>query len=148
MLDDLDRAFKAGGLGPDAVISGHSHNYQRFTRVDSASREVPYVVAGNGGHHLSPLKLSRERTPVRLPLHGAPRPNHPDDRHALYQYFNGYGYLSVTVTKDTLKIDVMGAYVQSRTPIDSVTVDLNQGAIIDQTKPFGHPAPGEQGHEQ
>ena len=149
MLDDLDRAFDAGGVGPDVVISGHSHNYQRFHRVDSAGGEVPYIVAGNGGHGpIGLLKLSRDRTPVRLPLHGAPRPGHPDDNHALYQYFNGYGYLSIVVTKDTLRIDFMGAYVQSRDPVDSVTVDLNKSEIIAQTKPFDHPAPGEEGDRQ
>ena len=149
MLDDLDRAFEAGGIGPDAVISGHSHNYQRFHRVDSAGGEVPYIVAGNGGHGpIGLLKLSRDRTPVRLPLHGAPRPGHPDDKHALYQYFNGYGYLSIVVTKDTLKVDFMGAYVQSRDPVDSVTVDLNKTEIIAQIQPFDHPAPGEEGSRQ
>ena len=147
MLNDLDRAFEAGGVGPDAVISGHSHNYQRFHRVDSAGREVAYIVAGNGGHApIGKLKLSRDRTPVRLPLHGAPRPGHPDDKHALYQYFNGYGYLSIVVTKDILRIDFMGAYVQSRDPVDSVTVDLNKSEIISQTKPFDHPALGEEGN--
>jgi hypothetical protein len=148
MLDDLDRAFAAGGVGPDAVISGHSHNYQRFHRVDSAGGEVPYIVAGNGGHApIGMLKLSRDRTPVRLPLRGA-RPGHPDDNHALYQYFNGFGHLFIVVTKDTLRIDFMGAYVQSRDPVDSVTVDLNRREIIAQTEPFEHPAPGEEGNRQ
>jgi hypothetical protein len=34
---------------PDAIFSGHEHNYQRFTRT-VGKKEIPYVVAGNGGH--------------------------------------------------------------------------------------------------
>jgi Calcineurin-like phosphoesterase len=45
---DIDAASRAAGFWPDAVLSGHAHLYQRFTRrVDG--REIPYVVAGSGG---------------------------------------------------------------------------------------------------
>jgi hypothetical protein len=45
---DIDSASRAAGFWPDAVLSGHAHLYQRFTRkVDG--REIPYVVAGSGG---------------------------------------------------------------------------------------------------
>jgi len=45
---DIDSAAQAAGFWPDAVLSGHAHLYQRFTRsVDG--REIPYVVAGSGG---------------------------------------------------------------------------------------------------
>jgi hypothetical protein len=33
MLKDLDEAFNTAGIAPDAVLSGHAHNYQRFTRT-------------------------------------------------------------------------------------------------------------------
>jgi hypothetical protein len=33
MLNDLDEAFQEVGIGPDAVLSGHAHVYQRFTRA-------------------------------------------------------------------------------------------------------------------
>jgi calcineurin-like phosphoesterase family protein len=40
---DIDIASRAAGFWPDAVLSGHAHLYQRFTRrVDG--REIPYVV--------------------------------------------------------------------------------------------------------
>jgi hypothetical protein len=45
---DIDAASRAAGFWPDAVLSGHAHLYQRFTRkVDG--RQIPYVVAGSGG---------------------------------------------------------------------------------------------------
>ena len=52
MLQDIDNACQAAGVWPHAVLSGHAHNYQRFTRVVN-NYQIPYVVAGCGGH--SPL---------------------------------------------------------------------------------------------
>ncbi|HEX4305133.1 MAG TPA: metallophosphoesterase, partial [Solirubrobacterales bacterium] len=46
--NDLDQVFKEAGLFPDAVLSGHAHLYQRYTRK-YGEREIPYVVAGAGG---------------------------------------------------------------------------------------------------
>jgi hypothetical protein len=49
LANDLDRAFTAAGLWPDAILSGHAHIYQRFSR-NVNGREIPYIVAGSGGH--------------------------------------------------------------------------------------------------
>jgi hypothetical protein len=49
LADDLDRAFTQAGFWPDAILSGHAHIYQRFSRA-VAGREIPYIVAGSGGH--------------------------------------------------------------------------------------------------
>jgi hypothetical protein len=43
----LDAATKQAGRKPDLVLSGHVHNYQRFTRTDG----VAYIVVGNSGYH-------------------------------------------------------------------------------------------------
>ena len=50
MGDALDSAFKASKRLPQLVISGHVHDYQRFTRSDLAQL-IPYVVIGNSGYH-------------------------------------------------------------------------------------------------
>jgi len=48
LANDIDQACRSAGLWPDAVLSGHAHLYQRFTReVDG--REIPYIVSGSGG---------------------------------------------------------------------------------------------------
>jgi hypothetical protein len=52
MLKDIDGACAAAGVWPHAVLSGHAHNYQRFTRT-KAGRQTPYIVSGNGGHAVS-----------------------------------------------------------------------------------------------
>ena len=49
MLQDIDDACQAAGVWPHAVFSGHSHNYQRFTRTVNGL-QIPYLVAGCGGH--------------------------------------------------------------------------------------------------
>ena len=45
----IDRATAASGRVPDLILSGHVHNYQRFTRKVGAG--VPYIVSGGGGYH-------------------------------------------------------------------------------------------------
>jgi hypothetical protein len=50
MGDALDTAFESSGRLPQLVISGHVHDYQRFTRSDLA-QPIPYVVIGNSGYH-------------------------------------------------------------------------------------------------
>ena len=49
ILNAIDQAVEASGRVPDAVLSGHVHNYQRFSRVVGA-KTIPYVVAGAGGY--------------------------------------------------------------------------------------------------
>jgi hypothetical protein len=51
MGDALDSAFAAGGREPDMVLSGHVHDYQRFTRTLPSGKRIPYIVSGNGGYH-------------------------------------------------------------------------------------------------
>lgn len=46
----LDGVFTASGRTPDLVLSGHVHDYQRFTRTTNGT-SVPYVVIGNSGYH-------------------------------------------------------------------------------------------------
>ncbi len=49
ILTAIDRAVAASGRTPDAVLSGHVHNYQRFSR-SVEGKAVPYIVAGAGGY--------------------------------------------------------------------------------------------------
>ena len=49
--DALDGAFSTSGRVPDVVLSGHVHDYQRFTRTMDAGKTLTYVVIGNSGYH-------------------------------------------------------------------------------------------------
>jgi acid phosphatase type 7 len=54
ILRTLDKAFEQSERKADIVLSGHVHNYQRFTREsknkDGKRIQIPYVVLGTGGH--------------------------------------------------------------------------------------------------
>jgi len=115
MLADIDSACTTAGVWPHAVFSGHSHNYQRYTRTVNAY-EIPYIVAGCGGH--SPLSTMRStlRTPYTI-----------DDTLTLESYDDtDYGYLRVSVTATTLTIEFHPESDggTTKTPDDVVTVDL------------------------
>lgn len=45
----LDDAISRSGRAPDAVFTGHDHNYQRFTRR-LCGWKIPYLVVGAGGY--------------------------------------------------------------------------------------------------
>ena len=66
-------AFKATGVYPDMVLSGHVHNYQRFTKsvtvADGTTKEIAFIVAGAGGYSKLGNDLHNER---RVP-HGTRR---------------------------------------------------------------------------
>jgi hypothetical protein len=72
MLADIDAICKRTGVWPHVVLSANAQNYQRFTRtVDNM--QIPYIVAGNGGHSVARLEEEREpelRVPTALALDG------------------------------------------------------------------------------
>jgi hypothetical protein len=115
MLQDIDDACTAAGVWPHAVLSGHVHSYQRFTRTVNGL-QIPYVVAGCGGH--SPLMKMRRtyRTPYKV-----------DDTLTLESYDDtDYGYLRVIVNETTMSIEFHPQKDggTTKTPNDKVTIDL------------------------
>ncbi len=46
----LDAAFTSANRTPELVLSGHVHDYQRFTRTVNG-KQLPYIVIGNSGYH-------------------------------------------------------------------------------------------------
>jgi hypothetical protein len=90
--ETLDACFGDAGRRPEAILSGHAHCYQRFTRrVDG--REIPHVVAGAGGYHeLHPLGRGVTALPMSFDgvaaLRGVTLDSYEDRRH---------GFLTVTV---------------------------------------------------
>ena len=59
MRMQIDEICTETGVWPHAVLSAHAHNYQRFTRVHE-SMQIPYIIAGNGGHAIARLKREPE----------------------------------------------------------------------------------------
>ena len=50
LATDIDSCCQQAGIWPDAVLSGHAHLYERFTRLTADGRQIPYIVAGAGGY--------------------------------------------------------------------------------------------------
>jgi len=120
MLADIDSACTTAGVWPHAVFSGHSHNYQRFTRTVN-TMQIPFIVAGSGGHSpLAPMRATY-RTPFTI-----------DSTLTLESYdATDYGYLRVIVNATTMSIEF---HPQSdggttKTPDDVVTITLATHAV-------------------
>lgn len=103
MIEFLEEAFAAVDILPDAVFSGHVHNYQRFVKRYE-QKDVPYIVAGAGGyadlHQVAKLSdttvnpLSAKYGEVALEAYCDTR----------------FGFLSLTLTKVDNGIKIAGAY--------------------------------------
>ena len=130
MLAQIDAACEAAGVWPHAVLSAHAHNYQRFTRARGAT-QIPYVIAGNGGHGLARLSRrneARPRTPAVIQQAG-----NGVDQVILENYDDAdYGYLRLIVTAEQLRIEYHPASDGDavRTPDDFVTVDLATRRLV------------------
>lgn len=124
MLAEIDSVCDEVDLWPHAVLSAHAHNYQRFTR-QHGDTQIPYVIAGNGGHGLG--KLVRNNSPaLRVPMEIQPASG-ANDRVVLESYDDqNYGYLRLVVTAAQLRIEYQPATdgINAKTPDDSVTIDL------------------------
>jgi hypothetical protein len=138
MLRQIDEICQDAAVYPHAFLSGHAHNYQRYTRkltFHGQQMDVPFVVCGNGGHAANPLVRSRRGQPSLEPVNGSSvdyldvNPavqttglilEKYDDRH--------YGYLRVSANKDQLRIGFHQATDQSilQSRYDLVTVDLKK----------------------
>jgi calcineurin-like phosphoesterase family protein len=150
MQAQIDAICASIGVWPHAVLSGHAHNYQRFTRTRPGGQEIPYVVCGNGGHNLVPL--TRAGAPaVRTPqVVQAARGGADLIVFESYDCLN-YGYLRVVVTAAQLRIEYHPASdgTGAKTPDDAVTVDLatrrlTQPAVTERA-PRRSGAPARQG---
>ena len=114
---DLDRAFQQAGFWPDAVLSGHAHIYQRFSR-STAGRQIPYIVAGSGGHNTTvPPGEKQGEAPLTW-----------NDYTLEVGPTLAYGYLTVTVDMSTATAPTLTfAFTAPALPkaADSVTIQLS-----------------------
>jgi len=128
MLKDIDDAIQyAGNFAPHAVLSGHAHNYQRYTRV-MGKREIPFIVAGSGGHNaVSPIKRNKGNTIIRTPM--------TKDDVSFRRYFADFGYLRIEVSKELLSIEFhdVSSGLDSKSPADICTVDLQTRTLTTDT---------------
>ena len=107
---------------PHLVLSGHVHNYQRFT-VRESGFDVPCVVAGNGGYS----KLGKLH---KIDGQWPEAPMELSDTLSLEQYDQDrFGFLRFEVSKDQIVgIHTSAIFEETRTPatrvMDTFTIDL------------------------
>ena len=130
MLADIDSACAEAEVWPHAVLSGHAHNYQRFTRREDG-RETPFLVAGNGGHAVA--RLTRKGIPtLRTPVIQKALSNGKDN--VTFENYDDaeFGYLRIVVNSAQLRIEYHpasdGAF--AKTPDDFVTVELATHKLV------------------
>ncbi len=126
LAEDIDRACAAAGLRPDAVLSGHAHLYQRYTRTVEGA-EIPYIVSGSGGHNVTKPKASAAEATL------------PEGYALTVPPILDYGYLTLTVdmsgSSPTLTVafkPTRGKSSKGTQPLegDTVTVDLAKRKIV------------------
>jgi hypothetical protein len=129
IMKDIDACCKAAGLYPDAMLCGHAHLYQRFTRTMPDGKEIPYVVAGSGGFAAT--------TPKALP----PPPITIGDHTLVIAPIVNFGYLTVETDARTLSITFKTADERGVVVRDSVVVDLAANKILPAGQLPAPPAP-------
>ena len=123
MLAEIDKCCQSTGVWPHAVISGHAHNMQRFTRVKDG-RETPFIICGNGGHHHNPL-TKKGQPAIRTPVSQTALTQ--GDQVTFENYDDQeFGYLRIIVNDQQIRIEYHPASdgAEAKTPDDFVTVDL------------------------
>jgi len=141
MLREIDTICQAQGVYPHAFLSGHAHNYQRYTRqlnFGGKNYSVPFIVAGDGGFNVKSLVSPSGGVTPAPPVPGA-QVNYLDPNPAVKATGltinqsdpTNYGYLRITVNSKQLRIEFhplssTGALLS----IDSVVVDLASHTIV------------------
>jgi calcineurin-like phosphoesterase family protein len=142
MLRQIDEICLDAGVYPHAFISGHAHNYQRYTReltFHGHEIDVPFVVCGSGGHAANPLVRPRRGQPSLEPINGS-RVDYLELNPAvqatsliLEKYDDhDFGYLRISANKEQLRIGFHQLTNQSilQSRYDLVTVDLKSHQMV------------------
>jgi hypothetical protein len=117
IMKDIDSCCRSADLYPDALLCGHAHLYQRFTRV-KGGKETPYIVAGSGGFAATaPKKISQ--VPLTV-----------GDYTLVVAPLAQFGFLTIETDARTLSIVFKTADASGVAIRDSVVVDLRAGKIL------------------
>lgn len=127
----LLQSFQATKRYPNLVLSGHVHNYQRFTNIlkgPNGTLQIPYVVAGAGGYtNLGKLQKIGGNYP-RAPLvvgNGLTLEQYDQDN---------FGFLRLEVSKTQITGTYFSApYIvtglPATKPADGFTIDLKKNTV-------------------
>ena len=115
----LEDSCKEAGRAPHLVLTGHVHDYQRFSAPLLDKANVPFIVAGAGGYKQQLHVLSRtfhdaldkKKLPIQI-----------EDQPELLVNFNDWqhGYLRVAVTPNKIRLEYVAVPDPSQHPKDQV----------------------------
>lgn len=139
----LDQAMQTTGVIPHAVLSGHVHNMQRFTR-NYNGRQIPYIIEGRGGYANIDRLVHRLQKDDRGNYPQAPLPTRSTQDLKLdlaLEYYDqdSAGFLRVTVTKQMLTINSFNVAFDGTfqdTVMDTVTV--TRDGRLNASRPSGN----------
>jgi hypothetical protein len=142
----MDEVCSGAGVWPHAVLAGHAHSYQRFTRHRADGTDIPYIICGNGGHNVQKL-IGPKGMPLRTPQ--VLQSKSADDDAVTFENYDdaNYGYLRLIVDAKQLRIEYHPASdtVNVKTPDDSVTIDLDsRQQTVYAPNNLGYPAHSKQ----
>ena len=112
MLAQIDAICNDAGVVPHAMLAGHAHNYQRYTRTATLAggqKHICYIVAGCGGHAASAVHAASGQ--------------HMGET-VFEKSMKGYGYLLMSATASQLTIQMIETTNGVKKPFDSVTIQL------------------------
>jgi len=149
MLQQIDAVCQEVGVYPHAFLSGHAHNYQRYTRImEFGGKEinVPFIVCGDGGHNVNTLVRAQKGHPAVEPHAGddvkylegdlvnAGKGSATKVKHLILAKYDdhNYGYLRIYVDRKYLKIGFHQVGVRSlaQSRFDMVTVKLAEHHLV------------------
>jgi acid phosphatase type 7 len=119
----VEEACKDAGRVPDLILTGHVHDYQRFTG-DINGKAVTTIVAGAGGYNQKLHALSRHQfDPTGGPY------KFPDGKETLDK-FNDFqhGYLLIDVRQDK----ILGSYIAVDDPTAATMVPTKRVKPYDE----------------
>jgi acid phosphatase type 7 len=130
LKDLFENCCESAGRSPHVVLTGHVHNYQRFSAPLNGKQDVPFIIAGAGGYNQRLHTLGKvfhdAQQKGKLPLQ-------IEGEDVLLENFNDqqHGYLRVIVTKKSIELDYVAVPDPSEhakpsflKPFDSVVVEL------------------------
>ncbi|QPF82602.1 metallophosphoesterase [Bradyrhizobium genosp. L] len=143
IVASLDQAMEHTGVIPHAVLSGHVHNMQRFTRRYK-NRQIPYIIDGRGGYANNDrlahkLQKSDAGEYPTAPVKAVSTQDKTLDLDLDYYDQDSAGFLRVTVTTDKLTIDSFSVPFTGGEFDDVVrdSVTVKRDGTIDRPPPAG-----------
>ncbi len=129
--ETLDAAYDKAGRRADLVLTGHVHNFQRFTEVVDGM-QVPHIVAGGGGYlHLHTMQKQPDGSPIEVPF----KLQDADDVTLENYCDNRHGFMRLEVTDSLITGEYFAADQGQPQRIDSFALDykahtLNKSTVL------------------